>query len=189
MNSRRTLNLLAAFAVALASAGCPRGDDPVLGAGNGAAVGQGAPIVVEAASPAAEPIAAAPVAAEPVAPQSAAAAQESTAPPMPRRAVVTKVEVSRIDVERAEDGRGATVAARAPIAIEITAEAWPVRALDPVLHVGDLEFRHYTFPRVNVLRYVAADAALVPAGAAAWIQYGDDDASRVEVAGSLEVPR
>ncbi|MCK9462046.1 MAG: hypothetical protein M0R80_20660 [Proteobacteria bacterium] len=166
MDGIRFVMLLAALVVGFALAGCPRVDDPVVETGKNTAV----------------PPEAAP---SPV----VSAAEEPKAPAMERRAVVTKVEIVGADEERAEDGRGGTIAAARPVAIEITAEAWPVRALDPVLHVGDLEFRHYTFPRLNVLRYVAADRALLPAGAAAWIQYGDDAASRIEVAGSLEVPR
>jgi hypothetical protein len=173
MRKSVSLTLFAACIVGLVTAGCPRVDDPGPASVKSAVV---EPIRVEPAAPAVEPVT------EP-------APVEPAAKPMVRRAVVTKVEVVRVDAEQAEDGRGATVAAKAPVAIEIAAEAWPVRALDPVLHVGDLEFRHYTFPRLNVLRYVAADAALLEAGAAAWVQYGDDVASRVEVAERLEVPR
>jgi len=173
MRQHVTVTLFAACVVGLVTAGCPRVDDP------GPATGK-----IEAA----EPVAAEPA---PSAVETAAvpAPAEPEAKPMVRRAVVTSVSVARVDDEQAEDGRGAMIAAKAPVAIEIAAEAWPVRALDPVLHVGDLEFHHYTFPRLNVLRYVAADAALLPAGVAAWVQYGDDVSSRVEVAKSLEVPR
>jgi hypothetical protein len=108
---------------------------------------------------------------------------------MERRAAVLSVSVVRTVAERAENGSGAMVDATAPVAIEITAEAWPARALDPVLHVGNLEFHHYTFPRMNVLQYIVADGALLPKDTAAWVQYGDDVASRVEVTQSLEVPR
>jgi hypothetical protein len=174
MRQHVTVTFFAACAVGLATAGCPRVDDP------GPATVQSAVVEPTQVEPAAPPIAEPVVEPAPV---------EPPAKPMARRAVVTSVSVARVDAEQAEDGRGATVAAEAPVAIEIAAEAWPVRAIDPVLHVGDLVFRHYTFPRLNVLRYVAADRALLPAGAAAWIQYGDDTSSRVEVAESLEVPR
>jgi hypothetical protein len=184
MNRSYILVLSATSILGLAMAGCPRGDDPIVLAGGAAAAEQRAPVAVEAAPTAATPIAEAPAA------KAVEPAVEGAQPPkMVRRAVVTSVQVVRVEAERAEDGSGAMIAAKAPVAIEIAAEAWPVRALDPVLHVGNLEFRHYTFPRVNVLQYVVADAALLPAGAAAWIQYGDDVASRVEVAQSLEVPR
>jgi len=188
MNQSFIAALFVTFVVGLATAGCPRGDDPIVVPGSGVAAGQGAPITIEAGKPAAEPAVAEP-AAKVAEPASEPAADEARPPKMVRRAVVISVEVVRVDAETAEDGRGATVAAATPVAIDIAAEEWPARALDPVLHVGNLEFRHYTFPRVNVLRYVVADPALLTAGAAAWVQYGDDDASRVEVAKSLEVPR
>ena len=167
MRNSCTVASFAALLVGFALAGCPRVDDPVV-----ETTGKNAAVPPEAAPDQVVP-----------------AVEEPKAPAMERRAVVTKVEVVGADDERAEDGRGETIAAARPVAIEITAEAWPVRALDPVLHVGDLELRHYTFPRLNVLRFVVADRALLPVGAAAWIQYGDDTASRIEVAGSLEVPR
>jgi len=174
MNRSCIVATFAALIFGLVMTGCPRADDPVPATGKSAA---SEPVTAEPAASIVEPAVVEP------------AAAEQEAKPMVRRAVVTSVNVVRVDVERAEDGRGATVEAKEPVAIEIAAEAWPVRALDPVLHVGDLEFHHYTFPRVNVLRYVAADAKLLPAGTAAWVQYGDDVASRVEVADSLEVPR
>ena len=188
MNRSYILALFAASMIGLAMAGCPRGDDPVVPTGQAAAVGRSAPVAVEAAPKTATPIADEP-AAKTVEPAVEPVAGEAQPPKMERRAVVTSVEIVRIEVERAENGSGAMIAAKAPVAIEIAAEMWPVRALDPVLHVGNLEFHHYTFPRLNVLRYIVADAALLPKGTAAWVQYGDDVASRVEVAGSLEVPR
>jgi len=114
---------------------------------------------------------------------------EPAAPAMRKAAVVSGVTVTRVEVAKAEDGHGLVVEAVDPVAIEIVAEAWPVRALDPVLRIGDLEFRRYTFPRVNVLRYVAADAASLPTDAQVTVQYGDDVSSRVVVAERLEVPR
>jgi hypothetical protein len=123
--------------------------------------------------------------AEPVDPPEA----EPGAPAMRKAAVVTGVTVTRVEVAKAEDGHGLLVDAVDPVAIEIAAEAWPVRALDPVLQIGDLEFRKYTFPRVNVLRYVAADAGALPTDAQVTVQYGDDTDSRVVVAEGLEMPR
>jgi len=112
---------------------------------------------------------------------------QDTMPPMLKKASVLSLAVVEIEADRGEDGEGNTVEAANPVAIEITAEAWPVRALDPVLHVGDLTFSHYTFPRLNVLRYVVADREILPAGAEAFVQYGADPDSRVTVAESLEV--
>jgi hypothetical protein len=111
------------------------------------------------------------------------------APPMPKVAAITGITLSRIEVERAEDGHGNLVPAPAPVAIEIAAEAWPVRALDPVLRIGELEFKRYTFPRINVLRFVAADVDALPDGAEVSVQYGADAQSRVVVTERLEVQR
>jgi len=134
---------------------------------------------IPVAAPAAAPVA------EPVDPPEG----EPAVPAMRKAAVVNGVTVTRVEAAQAEDGRGLLVDAVAPVAIEIAADAWPVRALDPVLRIGDLVFRRYTFPRVNVLRYVAADAAALPTDAQVTVQYGDDAASRVVVAERLEVPR
>jgi hypothetical protein len=115
-------------------------------------------------------------------------ATENAPPPMERRAVVTSVSIVLLDEKMGEDGEGNTVEAVSPVAIDITAQAWPVRALDPVLHVGGLGFHHYTFPRMNVLRYVVADGSILPDDTEVWIQYGGDESSRVKVADRLEVP-
>lgn len=93
-----------------------------------------------------------------------------------------------VDAERGEDGRGETVAATAPIAFDLDARRFPPRALDPVLHVGDLRFVHYTHPRVGVLRFVAADRAALPEGARVFVQYGEAESTRTVVADALELP-
>ena len=167
MNKTMAFVSFAAIFLGLGLAGCQRGDDPAV---RSAAAGLHVP----------------PPTAAVTAPASAGTTRRPNSPKSP---VVTSVNVTRIDVPSAEDGRGATVAAGAPLAIEITADAWPVRAIDPVLHVGELEFHHYTFPAPNVLRFQAADASLLTADAEVWIQYGDDAASRAHVADRLEVPR
>lgn len=151
-----------AILAALSLSGCPRDQAPT----------------AQAPADTPEPAAATP-------PESAA--PEDAPPPMIRKATVLSLAVVEIEADRGEDGEGNTVEAANPVAIEITAEAWPVRALDPVLHVGDLIFSHYTFPRLNVLRYVVADREILPAGAEAFVQYGADPDSRVTVAESLEV--
>lgn len=93
--------------------------------------------------------------------------------PMPRTATITAVTVKRLPA-------GA-------IAIDLAADHWPVRAVDPVLHIGSIELRDYTFPRVNVLRFVAASEDVLAPGAVAFVQYGDDARSRVTLDASLEV--
>lgn len=105
----------------------------------------------------------------------------------PRRVQVQRVEVVRLAARRAEDGRGAMIDAAAPVAIDLTAERWPGRALDPVLTIGELRLRRYSFPARHVIRFVLADASLVPANAEVAIQYGDDVSSRVVVTEALEL--
>jgi hypothetical protein len=160
---------LGALLTGAALTGCPKAD---LVDGDTA---DGVPVATAAAASEAEPV-------DPP-------DEEPAAPAMPKAAVVTGITVTRVEVAKAEDGRGRLVDAVDPVAIEIVAEAWPVRALDPVLRIGDLVFQSYTFPRVNVLRYVAADAAALPTDAEVTVQYGDDAESRVVVAERLEAPR
>jgi hypothetical protein len=109
------------------------------------------------------------------------------APPMVRRPELLDFQILPAEVERGEDGEGNLVPANDPVAIELTAEDWPGRALDPVLHVGQLHFHHYDFPRIGVLRFYVADRSLLPAGASVYVQYGDDLSSRVDVTDSLRV--
>jgi hypothetical protein len=104
--------------------------------------------------------------------------------------VVERLEVTAVDQAEGEDGHGQIVPARRAVALDVIADAWPGRALDPVLHVGQgLVFRRYGHPGPGVLRFVAADADALPAGAPVYLQWGDDDGSRVEVSAALEVPR
>jgi hypothetical protein len=96
---------------------------------------------------------------------------------------------SRISAARGEDGRGGIIAATDPVALDVTAERFGARALDPVLHVGVVEFVHYSFPSKNMMRFVAADAAILVPGVEVWLQWGDDTRSRVVLTRSLEVPK
>jgi hypothetical protein len=97
--------------------------------------------------------------------------------------------VAFVEAAEGEDGRGNTVRAVRPVALDVRADAWPGRAFDPVLLVGDLVFRHYTHPAPGVLRYVAADAARLPEGATVAIRWGDDAATTRPVGQALRVPR
>jgi hypothetical protein len=120
-----------------------------------------------------------------------AAADGPLAPEVAPRAEVPRPILALVDVDarEAEDGRGETVAASRPVAIDLDARRFPPRALDPTLHVGELRFLRYAHPRPGVLRFVVADRALLPAGAEVAVQYGDDPDSRVLVTSSLEVPQ
>lgn len=99
-----------------------------------------------------------------------------------------KLVLTPIAASSGEDGHGGKVAAVDPLALQVQGKL-PVRALDPVLHVGALHFHHYSHPAKGVLRFVVADRALLPRGAAAYLQWGSDTASRVPVARALEVPK
>ena len=96
---------------------------------------------------------------------------------------------ARTAAARGEDGAGRMVAATDPVALDVTAERFGARALDPVLHVGSLRFVHYTFPSKGVMRFVAADAGLLAAGSEVWLQWGDDVRTKVVLTRSLEVPK
>lgn len=115
---------------------------------------------------------------------------QPVARPAVRRVARVAIELTPATGEpRGEDGRGNVVDARDAIAIEIVSpEPMPVRALDPVLRIGQLRFTRYTHPSPYRLRYVAADRAMLPEGEEATLQWGDDVGSRVVVTRSLVVP-
>jgi hypothetical protein len=101
-----------------------------------------------------------------------------------------RLEITAVAVAEAEDGHGGRVAAPpAARALDLHAESWPGRALDPVLAVGELRLRHYSFPAKGVMRFVVDDVARLRDGVEVSVQWGDDAASRVVVTRSLEVPR
>lgn len=103
---------------------------------------------------------------------------------------IRRLEVNPVDAVEGEDGRGQMVPARRPVTLDVIADAWPGRALDPALHVGqELVFTRYRHPGPGVLRFVAADADALPAGEPVFLQWGDDARSRLEVSASLEVPQ
>ncbi len=84
--------------------------------------------------------------------------------------------------ERAEDGRGHIVDARAPRALVLRSPAgWPARALDPVLYIGDLHFHDYVHVDRTTLRFVLDDVARLSKGDTIYIQYGGDQQSRIRL--------
>jgi len=112
------------------------------------------------------------------------------APGAPGMVAKPRLEITAITAVEAEDGRGGRVTAPlAARALDLHATSWPGRALDPVLHVGELRFRHYTFPAKGVLRFVVDDVARLRDGDEVSLLWGDDAGSRVVVTPSLEVPR
>ena len=108
-------------------------------------------------------------------------------PPAPARDL--RLEVHAIDAAQGEDGHGNVVPATHPVALDVIADAWGGRGLDPVLEVGDRIFRHYRHPGPGVLRYVAADGGALPAGAPVRLRWGEDSANSVPVAAALAVPQ
>lgn len=119
------------------------------------------------------------VAAEVPPSSTAAPAPASSRPPFVARVV---------DATHGENGRGEVVPAASPIAFDLDAGPWPVRAMDPVLLIGELRFRHYTYPSPGLLRFIAADRATLPEGAEVAMQWGDDASSRRVVASALALP-
>ena len=107
-------------------------------------------------------------------------------PPLPPH---YSIHVGKIAVAQAEDGAGKTVPAVDPRSLELHGPLFPVRALDPVLYIGELHFHHYTYPAKGVLRYAVADVALLPEGAEVYVQWGDDEASRIDITRSFEIPK
>jgi hypothetical protein len=80
-----------------------------------------------------------------------------------------------VEVGSAEDGLGKEIPATAPIAVEIEAERWGGRALDPVLLVDDRAFHHYSHPGPGLIRYVLADEAWLDQASEMAIRYQDPE--------------
>lgn len=99
------------------------------------------------------------------------------------------ITIAPSSVTKAEDGHGATVPAVDPRTLDVIGSPVPVRALDPVLHIGDLHFHYYTFPAKGVLRFVVADAAQLPEGAEVYLQWGEDTRSRIVITRRLKVAK
>ena len=95
--------------------------------------------------------------------------------PQPRDVVQPTISIVKLD-----DGG---------VAIDLHAESWPGRALDPVLTVGQLTLTEYEHPSKQVLRFVVSDPSQLVAGSQVVLQYGDDASSRVVVTQALEVIR
>ena len=60
------------------------------------------------------------------------------------------------------------------MAVEITTDGWPGRAMEPALHVGQHRFDAYVHTSPVTLRFDVAEPDLLPQGAEARVQYGDD---------------
>jgi hypothetical protein len=60
-------------------------------------------------------------------------------------------------------------------------QPFPARALDPVLHVGDVALESYQYRGGNVLVFVTGEPAKLPQGAVVYFQYGNDTESRQDL--------
>lgn len=82
-----------------------------------------------------------------------------------------------------EDGRRAEAENAGPILFELAAEErWPIRGLDPVLHVGGAVIESYRFGNAEntMLIFTCYDAAQLQEGAAVFLRYGQDESSRID---------
>jgi hypothetical protein len=105
----------------------------------------------------------------------------------PTSAPLVRLTLSPADVSEGEDGAGNLVPAVDPVHLDLRREGgWSGRALDPVLTLGHLAFHQYSHVDLEVLRFVAADAAALPLGEDAFVQWGDDLSSRIFVSPALD---
>lgn len=128
-------------------------------------------------------------------PGSARVTVEQTQPASPQLSMLSAaaaptLKISAVVTTVAEDGQGHRVSPpKNPRALDLVAPQWRGRALDPVLHVGDLHFHTYSFEGRQVMRFVVDDVARLRSGSEVWLQWGDDESSRVVISSSLEVPK
>ncbi len=121
---------------------------------------------------------------------SASAVDHHTHGSVPVAVAAPWLEITVVTATEAEDGRGGRITApAAPRGLDVHADGWRGRAVDPVLHVGTLRFHHYTFPAKGVMRFVVDDVARLRSGDEVALQWGDEVSSRVVLTPSLEVPR
>jgi hypothetical protein len=102
--------------------------------------------------------------------------------PVVTRGPLVLSALSNID---AEDGAHHTAPAGHAVAFDIDGRLVPARALDPVLHVGQLTLHAYRFPRPGIMRFVLDHARLPEDGVEVYVQFGDDFAQRVQL-GTLD---
>lgn len=71
-----------------------------------------------------------------------------------------------------------------PLVFELTAaERWPIRGLDPVLHVGAVTLDSYRYGNSEntVLIFTCYQPDALQEGATVFLQYGGDETSRTEL--------
>jgi hypothetical protein len=84
--------------------------------------------------------------------------------------LVERRGASAADARFAEDGAGGRVPATDPVVFEVRGPI-VARGMDQVLHVGDRVFRQGRPDGRGLIRFVAADAALVPESAPVELRY------------------
>ncbi len=94
--------------------------------------------------------------------------------------------VTRGTADEAEDGRGGKATGDV-LFFDLDGNAFPARALDPFLTVGELRLTQYTYPSPFVLRFtLGADAGDAARGQVVSLRYGDE--APVVLTQSLELP-
>ena len=111
---------------------------------------------------------------QPEARSRSAEVKQPTAPPLD----AIQVRLEWIGEALAEDGMGSKQLSGQAVQVDIESAGWPGRAMEPVLHVGQLRFNSYSHVSPTVLRYVVDGPDLLPQGAEASVRYGSYEAAR-----------
>lgn len=121
----------------------------------------------------------------------AATAQEKQ-PPKEKQTMVlrqplkeARLEVQRVRLKKPAEVIEQGVKREVSVVLEFrvtSAQAIPVRALDPVLMVGEIPLRDYRYEdRDHALVFTLYDPERAKDGAAVYLQFGNDAASRTEL--------
>jgi hypothetical protein len=83
-------------------------------------------------------------------------------------------------------GADGSALARPALAVEFvvtSADRFPARALDPVLHVGNLELRDYRYADIsnNALIFTLFEPVSLPDNVPVYLQYGNDTRTRTDL--------
>jgi hypothetical protein len=77
-------------------------------------------------------------------------------------------------------------AGNGPVVIDVIAEErWPIRGLDPVLHIGGTVLDSYQYGNAEntILRFTCHEPGQLQEGAQVFVQYGNDTDSRTSLPG------
>lgn len=96
-----------------------------------------------------------------------------------------RLEVKRVRLKKPAEVMEQGVKREVSVILEFrvtSAQAIPVRALDPVLMVGEVPLREYRYEdRDHALVFTLYDPEKAKDGAAVYLQFGNDSASRTEL--------